>query len=81
MNANPDSPERQGRPAGGKVLNTLFSSKTRFCVDFWTKMTYEDQDRFECDKAALAAAWRRYRDTGVPPVSFAPLAASAERAE
>ena len=44
-------------------------------------MTYEDQDRFECDKAALAAAWRRYRDTGVPPVSFAPLAASAERAE
>ncbi len=28
------------------------------------------EDRLEFDKAALAAAWRRYRDTGELPVSF-----------
>ena len=40
--------------------------------------TFEDQTRLECDKAALAAAWRRYRETGELPVSFAARAEGAE---
>ena len=39
---------------------------------------FEDQSRLECDKAALAAAWRSYRDTGALPVSFAAHAEGAE---
>ena len=39
---------------------------------------FEDQSRLECDKAALAAAWRRYRETGELPVSFAARAEGAE---